>query len=459
MVEFRENTLSTTGSGVKGPGTERTRIIARVQGESTRALHQSFMGVRRLMVSWRKWVILAVSVSTVVGCAGTQEPPPQAPEPMPPPARSAIEDSDLRALLRDVAAAQLCGTLEGAFSGLPGEDAGPGVEGGTAASGGRLWIRECEISARGDQLDIELGGPGWVYMNQGTSGFEVRDYLRLSAQIELTGELDLGYDRDKRIVSIWFTPRQNVVAKVAPIGEVPVRPESVLAKMASVLSAVRERAQEQAQEAVVEDGSTLFQKALQNGFTLTADLCSGQIDSMVGALGDGEIPRRPYSPDTLRWLANERVQLYPGGVDVAGPWTAKTAPLEIDVEVEEGVGVEVRAVCMEDAEGVVDAFLHKRAEPPISAKAYATLTTGNSTKLQVGDADCPITLITRVHGETEEPVKFRFRAYEVGATREAMVNCEEQTAPAPTPAPVPAPVPASVQSEQPTAPEAATPSP
>ncbi len=382
-----------------------------------------------------KWLILCVLTIAVTGCAATQEATPARPELPPPPTRSAIEDSDLRALLRDIASAQLCRAIESSFSGLPDSDATEGVEGGMSPSSGRLWIRECEVAVAGDQVIVDIGGPGWVWLNRGASGFEVRDYLRLSAQMRLTGELDVGYDREKHVVSLWFTPRQRVVAKVSPIGEVPVRPESVLAKMASVLSAVRDRAQEQAQEAVVEDGSILFQDALQSGFTVTANLCTGQLDSMVGALSDGEIPRRPYPPDGHRWLANERARIRHGGLDVAGPWQSGTAALQIDVEVEEGsgAGAEVRVVCAEDAEQLVDAFLHQRDEPTLTARAYATIAVGATTRLEVDAADCPVTLITRPHGEGEEPVVIRFRVIEVGADMDALVDCAPASMATPPP--------------------------
>lgn len=371
----------------------------------------------------------AIVALLVVGCATSTQPPPARPEIIPPPTRSAIEDSDLRALLRDFAQAQLCGALEGSFSGLPDSEEEEGTKTGAGASGGRLWIRECEVEQQGDQLAIDIGGPGWVWMDQGASGFEVRDYLRLSAQLELRGELDLGYDREKHIVSIWFTPRQRVTSKVAAIGEVPVQPESVLAKMASVLSAVRESAQKQAQEAVIEDGSRLFEDALQSGFTLTANLCDGQIDSMVGSLGDGETPARPYDPDGILWLANERVRLRQGGIDIAGPWNTKGEPLRIEVELERGAGLEVRALCETDAGRVADAFLHDREEPTLNAHAYATLEQGTTTELIVENAECPIALISRVNGETDEALQFRFRAHLRGARSESLVDCSEPTTP------------------------------
>jgi hypothetical protein len=366
-------------------------------------------------------------MSLVLGCASAT-PTPETPEPeVRPIVRSAVEDSNLRALLRDVAEAQLCGSLEGGFSGLP--DSESDSVGGTAPAGGRLWIRECGVTSEGDQLTVTVGGPGWAWLSQGKSGFAVRDYLRLSALMTLTGELDLAYARDKRVVSVWFSPRGEVQSKVAPIGDIPVVPENVLTRFLNAFKSVRSYTQEEAQEAVIQDGAALFTKALENGFTLTANLCNGQIDSMVGALENGVIPERPFPSDDVVWLSNERVRLRKGGLDAAGPWRVKGAPLRIDVQLEKGPGIEVRVVCQESAEQVVDAYLHHRDEPTLTAHAYATVREGQQTPLTVANQECPLVMLVRPQGDGEDPVTYRFRAYQVGAAATPLVRC-----PAPTPA-------------------------
>jgi len=374
--------------------------------------------------TWLVSMLLPVCFAAA-GCGGSC-PQPETPErEVRPIVRSAVEDSNIRALLRDVAAAQLCSSLEGGFSGLPDSDSE--ADGGVTPSGGRLWIRECEVESQGDQLVVSVGGPGWAWLSQGKSGFAVRDYLRLSALMTITGELDLAYNRDKRVVSVWFSPRGPVRSKVAPIGNVPVVAENVLAKILSAFSSVREYTQEEARDAVIQDGADLFNDALENGFTLTADLCRGQVDSLVGALRNGEAPVRPYPSDELRWLANERVKLRRGGLDVAGPWQMKTAPLSLDIEVEEGPGIEVRVVCQRQAEEVVDAYLHRRDEPSLTAHSYATIGEGQSNQLTVDTRDCPLVMLVRPSGEGDDPVTFRFRAREQGARAEPMVHCSEST--------------------------------
>lgn len=375
---------------------------------------------------------LFTSMVTVLGCASTTPTPETPVAEVRPIVRSAVEDSNLRALLRDIAEAQLCGSLEGGFSGLPDSDADS--VGGAASSGGRLWIRECEVTSEGDQLNVSIGGPGWVWLSQGKSGFAVRDYLRLSTLITLTGELDLAYARDKRVVSVWFSPRGQVRSKVAPIGDVPVVPENVLARFLSAFKSVRSYTQEEAQDAVMQDGAALFSKALEHGFTLTADLCSGQIDSSVGALGNGLIPERPFPSDDVRWLSNERVRLRKGGLDAAGPWQVKAAPLRIDVHVEKGPGVEVRVVCQRNAEEVVDAYLHRHDEPTLTAHAYATVREGQETRLEVNNQECPLVMLVRPQGSGEAPVTYRYRAHEVGAVATPLVRCPGFTAPAGAPA-------------------------
>ncbi len=363
------------------------------------------------------------------GCGGAEERrtivPVEAPE------RTAAANDDLRRLLVGLAERQLCDQMQGTYIALPDEDSAEGIAGGASPSAGRMWIESCHAERRDDRLAMRLEGPGWTWVERESEGpmgssFQVRGHLRFRGVMELEGTVDVAYTENAGVLSLWLTPGRGISATITPTGSVPVAPQggwsSFLAGIGGVFG---DDIEERAKPIVEEQGSEMLKEVLAGGFTFTLDVCSGQSDSMVGALANGDKPERPYPPDEMRWLANQRVRMRAGGLDVAGPFQSSDAPVHLDFEVEAGPGVELRMMCAADAEHVVAAHLEGRAVGE-SVRPVTTqrITSGTSTFLEVDSSDCPMVAVMTPMGATVENTIFRFRAFVVGDRAEPLVNCD-----------------------------------
>jgi len=366
----------------------------------------------------RRAGILAMALLLCAGCGGADEQ--SNANTIAPPQRSAAQDESLRALLVDVAEAQLCDRLQGTFVALPDGDAEGGARGGSSPSAGRLWIRRCSAERSAGRLALTLVGPGWTWVERSSAGpvgtsFTVRGHLRFHARIALSGEVDVSYAAEHHLVTVWLTPASSADATITPTAAVPVAPDGGWSSfVGSVGGVFGPSIEERARPMVEEQGSTQMSERLSQGFTFTVDLCTGQADSIVGPLGNGETPIRPYPPDGARWLDNQRVRLRPGGLDVAGPFEAGATPVHVDYEVEQGGPIEVRAYCLDEAREVVDAFLEGRPAQRGSPQALHRVPRGAPSFVELDASSCPTALVVTPTGAGSDPTVFRYRAFAVG---------------------------------------------
>ncbi len=331
---------------------------------------------------------------------------------------SGAVDDEVRALVTQALTPQMCPRLLNSFIGLPGEGSATGPAAGTLPSAGRWWIRSCQARVEGDRLVLAMGGPGWTWIDRETSGFRVRQYLLFDAQAELGADVAVGYDRTRRVASLWMRPAEGVRATITPRGVVSAEAtgffSTVLGGVAAVTgNSVSDRARTQAGEL----GSTMLRDRLGAGFTMTFSLESNQVDFMVGALARGEVPQRPY-PNTAHapWMINQRSTVWPGGLDVVGPIDVSQGPVGLDVELEEGDGATVRATCAEPLVRYFDARFRapdtaSAAPPPaqsvveLSAGAAPQHVTIPST---LAGAPCPVLLTIAPRG-ANLPARLRYR--------------------------------------------------
>lgn len=379
---------------------------------------------------------LAILLLLAVACGGNSDAVTKTTTPLlPPPERSAVENDNLRRLMVAVAERQLCDQVKGQFVALPdGTETAEGSAAGASPSAGRLWIEDCRAEQRGDNLMMRLEGPGWIWVEQEAAGpmgstFKVQGFLRFHGIMELEGSVDLAYTDKARLISLWMTPQADVKASITPTGSVPVEPEGGWSSfLAAVGGAIGDSIEERAKPMVEEQGGQMMAEVLQGGFTFTVDVCTGQADSTVGPLANGEKPVRPYPHDGILWQANQRVRLRAGGIDVAGPFASDTAPIHFDFEGESGEGADVELYCEADAANVVRAHL---ADEPINT-SWRPITThridpGSSSYLEADSGRCPVVAILKPRGK--DPTVLKYRVYEVGAEATPMINaCEEAPA-------------------------------
>lgn len=331
---------------------------------------------------------------------------------------NASGDDEVRALVTQALTPQMCPRLLNSFIGLPGEGTATGPAAGTLPSAGRWWIRSCEAHVVEERLVLSMGGPGWTWIDRETSGFRVRQYLLFEAQAELGADVAVGYDRARRVASLWMRPAEGVRATITPRGVVSAEAtgffSTVLGGVAAVTgNSVSDRARQQAGEL----GSTMLRDRLGAGFTMTLSLDTHQVDFMVGALQRGEVPQRPY-PDLTRapWMVNQRSTVWPGGLDVVGPIDASQGRVGVDLELEEGDGATVRATCAEPLIRYFDARFRTpdapSAAPPAGA-VVADLSAGAAPQhvtlpANLAGAPCPVLLTIAPRG-ANLPARLRYR--------------------------------------------------
>ena len=330
-------------------------------------------------------------------------------------------DSDVRALVTELLTPQLCPKLVGSFIGLPGEGSATGPAAGTIASAGRWWIRSCEARVVNDRLSLSMGGPGWTWVDRETSGFRVHQYVLFEASVELSADVAVGYDRERRIASVWMRPATGVSARVTPRGVVSAEPTGFFsAVLGGVLSVTGSSASDRAREQAEQLGSDQMRDRLATGFTMTMSLDTHQTDFMVGALERGQVPERPWPSDTTEpWLVNARSTVWPGGLDVIGPVDTTAGPVGLDLELEEGEAASLRTVCAEPMGRYFDARLQSPDTPPTPPAGMPLVELsqlGAPRYLEVPRGTCPTLLLVAARGRTELPVRVRYRVAPPGAS-------------------------------------------
>ncbi len=303
-----------------------------------------------------------------------------------PPARSAAGDADIRKLVLDAAAGSgTCERLRDRFIGLPAGQGATVASAGITPIVGRWWIRGCSVARDGDALRLELSGPAWYRVDRVRSGYALHQYVYFDVDATLEGALDIGYDPHARLASVWFTPTQGAGVKLRSLGKLDLHAQSLLSWLALPV------ADELATGEVVSEGEAKFRRQLDAGVTLTVDLAHGaQVDLVPGQLARGQAPERPYS-DGKPWLANERVELFPGGLGVDGPFPPQRT--SIDEQLESGAGLDYSLVCSRDLELAFNAVTGGDAPklPPSAVFQRGRLSLAASVPVV---AQCPWYLVT-----------------------------------------------------------------
>lgn len=348
-----------------------------------------------------------------------------------PPERTAAQNDALRAMVIDVAEAQACPSLVDHFLPLP-EDREQGFgPGELPIVEGRLWVSECRVERRDGALGMHVEGRGWQWIQRSAAGpfateFMVRGHVRFEASAQLDADVDLGYDTEARRARVVLTPRGEPIASLRPIGTLPVTSgggwSGIIGGLGSLLGA---DVQSGARPIVEEQGAAMMRRLLGGGATFTLDLCRGQLDGSLGAIGDGQAPPpRPYD-DGEPWIDNMRVRLRPGGLDMSGPWEFDGARLLFDVDIEEGSGAEVVVVCAREASVIASEFLGGGGAQIESPLAHQQVRRGHPLELAVDEGHCEAPVLV-VMPSTNESILYRYRVRREGATTQALANCDSE---------------------------------
>lgn len=272
------------------------------------------------------WVVAGVTLLVSSGCAGNALLRSPRWEPTGAPvAASSVDDS------------VLCRGIADRFVALPTIDPQWSSGAGPAPSAGRWWVNHCSATSHGSELVVTLRGPGWYWIDQSSSGIQVRQQVPFEMSLRVTGRLREGA-RDG-VLSLWFTPSAPPVVQVDAPLELEVAPLNAWGNLLGWVGSPAQVAARRFKQELTQS----FQAQVQAGATFTYDLRSGQADAVLGQLAPGKTPRAALS-DEPTWAVNERLLLAPKAVQVLGPIEPGASTMNLIVE--QGPGVSYRALCL-----------------------------------------------------------------------------------------------------------------
>jgi hypothetical protein len=313
------------------------------------------------MARGQSLVILSLGIALTC-CAGGGHEPRALP---PPPTLTAVQDPAMRRFLLDAATSQACPKTLRKFIALPSkadEAMMGGPDAGIARVAGRWFIQECtQEPSDGQTLSLTIGGTGWIWVDQSEGDyakFGVRQYVYFSARASIRWRLDVAYDTNALVASVWMTPTVSPSVNFWALGAVNAHPESFLARLATRFAprAVGAEAVKKAEA----KGKLQFEAALTSGATITYKTSDGQQDLMLGLHAQGVVPRRPLN--LAKWLANERQELHAGGLQIAGPY-AYSQTAQLAVSVDEGSDFQYGTACATDAQFAVAQLASGQVQP------------------------------------------------------------------------------------------------
>ncbi len=312
------------------------------------------------------------------------------------PTRIAAEDHDLRVMLAEVAAAKACDGIRGQFRALRASDR-PGV-----VTGG-LVLEECRISQRGTRVTFHLKGRGWQWAlkqeEKAGAKFKVRQYVRFAIDTSIPGALDLAYDTDEHILSVWFTPSKLPDVTFTTIGDIAVDEQGAWSEVVgAVATTFAQSPEEKASDQAEVEGARDFKKQFADGMSLTVDLCTG-----LQRFGMG----RPYAGKMMPPDSGETPkipgELQPGGLLIFGPYQAPKG-MTVKADVSAG-GARVELVCTDEAAKLADSFFAGNGNT-LAIKSLARKDLRGKATLKVKKASCPVAVVVRPLGTGTDPVVF-----------------------------------------------------
>ncbi len=308
-------------------------------------------------------------------------------------------------MLLDSATSQVCPKTLGKFIGLPSDkdkDLSGTLLAGSARVSGRWLIQEClPDPTDGQTLGLRLGGIGWAWAEQAQYGFQVRQYVYFRATAYLRGALNVAYDANAHIGTVWLTPLAPPQVGFTPLSNVNAHPTNFLTGFLSVID-VPGIIDDHARSAAEQLGSESFVTALSSGATITFGTLSGQMDLTMGQLHAGQTPRRPFPLPT--WLVNERQELHPGGVEITGPLPfAQSVQLLVYIE-PPGGAFAYGVACAQSAQAVVAQLASGSPMPPNARAPTGNVQAGQLYRVPLTPPPCDWVLVTYASVDTTADV-------------------------------------------------------
>jgi hypothetical protein len=252
---------------------------------------------------------------------------------------------------------------------------------------------------------VRLEGPGWYFVDQRDSGFELRQQVTFTLGIGLEGTSELTVANG--IASLRFEPKTTPDVELLVARDLSVHATSAWASLVSLvpLMSVRDRAAERLSAFAV----SALRSELREGATATFDLSSGQRDVALGTLPAGHTPETAFA-ERIPWLVNDRLLLPPNGTQVVGP--IDPGPTRLDVRIERGEGLAYRTVCQGEMPADYEAIAsgHLDRLPPRASAAAGTLGGPGQHSAVFRVDDCKFFVVVSTLGASTTVAALRVRA-------------------------------------------------
>jgi len=327
---------------------------------------------------------LALGLLALATCKHDVASPPQAAAPPKTvaPTRGAAGDADVRVMLAELASSKACAMIRGGFHGLRAPDH-PDVVTGV------LWIRECKITNVGLRVTFRVAGNGWLWVDQtkstGGGTFVVRQYVRFSIASTIQGALDVAYDRDAHVATLWFTPAGAPDVDFKTIGDIEVDRQGLWSSAVGALgTAFATSPEDLALDEATTRGTHDLNAKLAGGIGVTINLCTGLMRGHLGRPSKGEMGAANVG-ETRR----VPVEIQPGGVMIIGPQRANDG-LTLQASALQG-GVRLTLVCAQHAETVAAEFMTGRITSTIPVLGSIDVRT--KARLRIKPTTCPVVVV------------------------------------------------------------------
>ncbi len=361
----------------------------------------------------RIWLI-ALGVVMLDACEKANVPPPPAALQQAVAAtRGAAGDADVRVLLSELASSKACGMIRNGFHGLRSPDH-PNVVTGV------LWIRRCEITNVGAAVTFQISGNGWMWVDETKSksgaSFTVRQYVRFSIAATIRGGLDIFYDRDAHVVTLWFTPDRAPDVKFKTIGDIDVDSEGAWSSVVGALgTAFATSPEELAQTQATAQGTRDLSAKLTRGLAVTVNLCTGLRRVHLGQPPKGEMGAAGVG-ETWRVPA----EIKPGGVMIIGPQNAEEG-MTLQADASQGA-VRLTLVCAKQADTVAAEYMAGRITSNVPVLGSIDVRT--KTQLRIKPTTCPVVVVASPIGNAPTRFTWERPTSEIArSTGGPMVHC------------------------------------
>ncbi len=164
-----------------------------------------------------------------------------------------------------------------------------------------------------------------IYLGKGGSGsppreklettFKINENVKYLVNISMVGILDMAYDQDDHIDTVWFISTQSVDVKFRVIGDVQVKTESLWASIVGMGASLFGKSPEKRfEKSISQRGVQAYKTKLSHGLTFIIDLCTGQQFTKFGTFPAGKIPDEAMSTQGKSFLVNSRGRLHNGTI-------------------------------------------------------------------------------------------------------------------------------------------------